>query len=191
MSASSALRARAHPRAGGENRRPPRPPRRSAWLIPARAGKTLVIVGRCVCPQAHPRAGGENTPVRCDGDPDAGSSPRGRGKPGQTTSRPCLTRLIPARAGKTGLPTRSPPTAAAHPRAGGENTSQLAANNVEGGSSPRGRGKRPLRRDNHRPAWLIPARAGKTLWPTCERSKTPAHPRAGGENEIKGPLVAS
>ena len=71
---------RAHPRAGGENHRSPRR-RADDW--------------------AHPRAGGENTGDIEDAVREAGSSPRGRGKPHELQAIPHLAGLIPARAGKT------------------------------------------------------------------------------------------
>ena len=111
----------AHPRAGGENsaRRlrlllsqgsSPRgrgKPMSRAWrcgpdgLIPARAGKTFVILSCSWRSTAHPRAGGENSsPIALRADVQ-GSSPRGRGKLCVMTCPTDLKGLIPARAGKT------------------------------------------------------------------------------------------
>ena len=131
----------AHPRAGGENVTVTDDERRARWLIPARAGKTL-ISARSPCPvRAHPRAGGENSLLLGGAVHAAGSSPRGRGKPGGVMfDRWCLG-LIPARAGKTVCSRSLALTPAAHPRAGGENE---MGNTLAGwvmGSSPRGRGK--------------------------------------------------
>ena len=74
------------------------------------------------------------------------------------------------------------PSSTAHPRAGGEN--QFGHNNGArcSGSSPRGRGKRPVLAQLNRVVRLIPARAGKTVRRTRCRTSSPAHPRAGGEN---------
>ena len=111
----------AHPRAGGENSStlstsPPgfgSSPRgrgklyqmavaqAAMRLIPARAGKTPTSLSGLRATAAHPRAGGENSwrmvcLLGC-----GGSSPRGRGKRrGPSTGRR-VSRLIPARAGKT------------------------------------------------------------------------------------------
>ena len=71
-------------------------------------------------------------------------------------------RLIPARAGKT--------DSASHGKA------------LICGSSPRGRGKRRNRQIQEHPVRLIPARAGKTSPSAHRSSSSPAHPRAGGEN---------
>ena len=156
-------RERAHPRAGGENNataskrslisgssprgrgKPALRRRRHAWrrLIPARAGKTRDVSASTTCAPAHPRAGGENPRGLIISLCDCGSSPRGRGKRVEPESAFGTVRLIPARAGKTGSPTSSRISRAAHPRAGGENLSGGSAGAWSVGSSPRGRGKRP------------------------------------------------
>ena len=71
---------------------------------------------------------------------------------------------------------------AAHPRAGGENSSHSSRSSAPPGSSPRGRGKRPSTKKDPRPYGLIPARAGKTASSCRARVDRAAHPRAGGEN---------
>ena len=95
---------RAHPRAGGENQRYRGPAQRSCGssphgrgkhlhchplvsrrgLIPARAGKTRPGRGIPSSPRAHSRAGGENAAMRQPAFMWTGSSPRGRGKHGDT-----------------------------------------------------------------------------------------------------------
>ena len=150
------------PRGRGK-RRNVRRPLRNAGLIPARAGKTT---GRAVCrsaPWAHPRAGGENLSVDQVVGGLGGSSPRGRGKLGRGLDVHCSVRLIPARAGKTGIPR---PGRRGRP-----------------GSSPRGRGKRRQVHPAHQGTRLIPARAGKTRRPASAAICLTAHPRAGGENQ--------
>ena len=72
----------AHPRVGGENVGTLRVGAAAAWLIPAWAGKTSGC-GRGDGPGwAHPRVGGENPGRTTFPRVTAGSSPRGRGKPG-------------------------------------------------------------------------------------------------------------
>ena len=177
-----AARARAHPRAGGENgrcppitstrsgssprgrgKRPERPyVRHSRRLIPARAGKTSWVPSMVRMVAAHPRAGGEN--AIDDELPliSTGSSPRGRGKQVANHLDNGLGGLIPARAGKTSPASGLTASPTAHPRAGGENAVERVGDAVDGGSSPRGRGKRPVRLDQLPEPRLIPARAGKT-----------------------------
>ena len=112
---------RAHPRACGENPRPPPEPPHGAgssprvrgkravapevrWpegLIPARAGKTVWTADFQFEGEAHPRACGENLGVGGVHGSGEGSSPRVRGKRLGVQGRSVLAGLIPARAGKT------------------------------------------------------------------------------------------
>ena len=194
----------AHPRAGGENeegsarrvrsggssprgrgkRRRDRLPGWVRGLIPARAGKTVCVRFRSLIVRAHPRAGGENARVMRLGVGSAGSSPRGRGKRKLRPNQGLGERLIPARAGKTFLTSRVCQVVPAHPRAGGENVGFFAAFFGEGGSSPRGRGKRRGKFSCRQMLRLIPARAGKTLQVHFIPYQSWAHPRAGGENSM-------
>ena len=151
-------------------------------LIPARAGKTrspYVMLNRLT---AHPRAGGENGVVVGGGGGLWGSSPRGRGKLRARRWRFLLTRLIPARAGKTTARASTQRDQWTHPRAGGENRVDTLTDRVIGGSSPRGRGKLFGRVRIPRIGRLIPARARKTILTRASQLRERAHPRAGGEN---------
>ena len=192
----------AHPRVGGENA-PPSMAIRLGWgssprgrgkreqrlagrvlggLIPAWAGKTHPIGYQALGTRAHPRVGGENRGGGCDGDGGEGSSPRGRGKRGRPRTRKRCRRLIPAWAGKTSRGSSWPQQRGAHPRVGGEN-GYLSVFRVTGlGSSPRGRGKRDLRRVKGVTTGLIPAWAGKTAGYGARAGRGRAHPRVGGEN---------
>ena len=153
-----------------------------AGLIPARAGKTLIspLISRPA--GAHPRAGGENLSAYSFAAADAGSSPRGRGKPVAGDRGEPGDGLIPARAGKTRTSAPSRPSPSAHPRAGGENCTGRRIRWAVRGSSPRGRGKRDNLPHRVRRVRLIPARAGKTPRSKMRPPWRPAHPRAGGEN---------
>ena len=202
MRAVGRPRRAAHPRAGGENRNSSKmlslivgssPRGRGKQrldrgradherLIPARAGKTPPVFAHVDASSAHPRAGGENN----DGDAAAlairGSSPRGRGKQGDTGGLLLPPRLIPARAGKTRLHYASRAMYRAHPRAGGENPPVSPRAGRPSGSSPRGRGKLGSVKRHGPLTRLIPARAGKTTPQHPRRGPAGAHPRAGGEN---------
>ncbi len=72
-------------------------------LIPACAGKTLIVMVRSVRVRAHPRVCGENGLVPFQGGGQLGSSPRVRGKPTVHPKCHAPCRLIPACAGKTTL----------------------------------------------------------------------------------------
>ena len=160
-----AARSPAHPRVGGENQRraeeqlalagsSPRgrgkhsqrdQGRLARRLIPAWAGKTELPPGVEIWESAHPRVGGENLKAPPRPDSIFGSSPRGRGKPDRLQRREQGPGLIPAWAGKTGRACPPRRGCRAHPRVGGENVPHFGDGLLEGGSSPRGRGKR--RRD--------------------------------------------
>ena len=151
----------AHPRVGGENRKPAlkaqrtvgssprgrgkqagsRPARPRGRLIPAWAGKTRAPGLAATAHRAHPRVGGENVLSRALPRPVRGSSPRGRGKPRLRRGVREALGLIPAWAGKTSRAWAGPPPSAAHPRVGGENMLGAAVIVDWDGSSPRGRGK--------------------------------------------------
>ena len=201
----------AHPRAGGENRlhlvgrvqdagssprgrgkRQPRAPQRTVeGLIPARAGKTRSPGSAALAVTAHPRAGGENGCCCPCLWRRLGSSPRGRGKRGRAAGWWVSSGLIPARAGKTRARRRRAGRSRAHPRAGGENALDGIKYALASGSSPRGRGKRTRGWCRRRARRLIPARAGKTSPCRASRGRSPAHPRAGGENffDVVGDLA--
>ena len=192
----------AHPRVGGENRNYPNYRPRSLGssprgrgkrrrlngcpanrgLIPAWAGKTVGRRARFPRLWAHPRVGGENLCEHLQITSGAGSSPRGRGKPGAVNWSYRSGRLIPAWAGKTGVGSSVSAGLAAHPRVGGENYRNGSRRRASSGSSPRGRGKLLVGRHAHQRGRLIPAWAGKTKRLPHGPRLEGAHPRVGGEN---------
>ena len=111
-----------------------------------------------------------------------GSSPRVRGKPVEGLQTVLEHGLIPARAGKTPAHVDMSSPFPAHPRACGENWSQLIEYGDSAGSSPRVRGKRVLGEGHGGGLRLIPARAGKTTQRPSPACRSWAHPRACGEN---------
>ena len=151
-------------------------------LIPAWAGKTSATWFLRLRSPAHPRMGGENAEPDGLVDPDAGSSPRGRGKLCRALKRAPDGGLIPARAGKTTLVWEYFATEWAHPHAGGENMFTPSFSMYTSGSSPRGRGKQGHCLHEVVVGGLIPARAGKTIAVSASVAVAGAHPRAGGEN---------
>ncbi len=130
----------------------------------------------------HPRVGGEHLrhlkPKR--GTP--GSSPRGRGTLEYPNSERLHSRFIPAWAGNTVAYTAPTAMNAVHPRVGGEHLRTCGCKLHRAGSSPRGRGtqrRRLLPRIRMR---FIPAWAGNTANVATALSKSPVHPRVGGEH---------
>ena len=137
----SALTQGDHPRACGENSRQARaacaglgsPPRvrgklhdahkvrRPAGITPARAGKTLAVIGVDRFHGDHPRACGENCTSVGRSPPSGGSPPRVRGKRAFKMNLVTGERITPARAGKTSTEAMQKINAEDHPRACGEN----------------------------------------------------------------------
>ena len=152
-------------------------------LIPARAGKTAPPNASRNPPGAHPRACGENLTKRPLFHPEAGSSPRVRGKRDDGEAVQVDVRLIPARAGKTYLWRSTNEHGRAHPRACGENIPRPPQSIRSRGSSPRVRGKPREEAATIDMGGLIPARAGKTPLLHLRMLALWAHPRACGENE--------
>ena len=131
-------------------------------LIPARAGKTSLSDARVFRRAAHPRSRGENASGPVMWAYGCGSSPLARGKILGDRDSVRGSRLIPARAGKTGRGTSRAAQPWAHPRSRGENHGPGRRGGVCWGSSPLTRGK-PGGRRRARPRRL-------------------AHPRSRGEN---------
>ena len=171
-----------HPRARGENIERPLQPlgslgtsprtrgkRDNRFLrrctgrnIPAHAGKTVTYFSGRRTTKEHPRARGENLLRILISQPDAGTSPRTRGKQHKHQISSKLHRNIPAHAGKTwGWRCRFP-WCAEHPRARGENRAARTRTRCGTGTSPRTRGKLPCSSPDVRTGGNIPAHAGKT-----------------------------
>ena len=115
-------------------------------IIPAYAGSTRSVGRRRTGWTDHPRIRGEHVPVGVQGAGEAGSSPHTRGArplPGAGTPR---KGIIPAYAGSTTPPTKSPSKRADHPRIRGEHFLAVRSSPSVKGSSPHTRGAR-------RPRW--------------------------------------
>ena len=155
----------AHPRPRGENQRT-RTPTARLWgsspptrgkrvrdhlaaiverLIPAHAGKTLLLFCFVDVRRAHPRPRGENGHGRGEPVDEPGSSPPTRGKRNGPGPDQRAGRLIPAHAGKTRWRRARSPPRKAHPRPRGENHTMHVPDALADGSSPPTRGK--LRQD--------------------------------------------
>ena len=204
-----------HPRVGGEHGRLYSPSWRqfgssprgrgtpSAWercptfirIIPAWAGNTPTPPAMSVTASDHPRVGGEH---HCDTGwhhHQVGSSPRGRGTQSGDPSQQSRDRIIPAWAGNTCSVVSEKSHRPDHPRVGGEHASDISGRARAFGSSPRGRGTRPMERPNPRWLRIIPAWAGNTLASLWGSNSDADHPRVGGEhgigNALNGPPTGS
>ena len=149
-------------------------------IIPARAGFTPRRPPWPTRPRDHPRSRG----VYCGAGSSAvrgrGSSPLARGLPVRESRARRRARIIPARAGFTGIPHPDRDAETDHPRSRGVYSAKSRAIRCHCGSSPLARG---LHRVVHReldPVGIIPARAGFTRLPRAAPSWPPDHPRSRG-----------
>ena len=151
-------------------------------LIPARAGNTGRTAEGAAGSAAHPRSRGEHVTPKVGQVGDFGSSPLARGTLSAGTGWLVDFRLIPARAGNTGIFRNIHRRPAAHPRSRGEHGDRPGVLIALVGSSPLARGTRVLRAMRRRTFRLIPARAGNT-WCAPRRFRAcAAHPRSRGEH---------
>ena len=149
-------------------------------FIPAWAGNAPMAARTNARSPVHPRVGGEHVEQLDIDLPRAGSSPRGRGTRPAIRAPVGCARFIPAWAGNT-LPPPAPPVARpVHPRVGGEHIDSMRRWSSRFGSSPRGRGTRPVSRADGPGGRFIPAWAGNTVRRSRQSSASPVHPRVGG-----------
>ena len=162
-------------------------------IIPARAGQTSSIWRDSSASTDHPRACGANSFFLSSHVLGFGSSPRVRGKRVVRVPGRLPARIIPARAGQTARRCRAAPERPDHPRACGANGKAFHTEENLPGSSPRVRGKRPVRVGVSAKRRIIPARAGQTPSGIADSSHRADHPRACGANSstIKSITVPS
>ena len=112
----------------------------------------------------------------------SGSSPLARGAHRLGGGVELLARLIPARAGSTGVKPDTPTLTRAHPRSRGEHVRASATRVKRSGSSPLARGALGADDPIGDEVRLIPARAGSTRPSSRRRRPARAHPRSRGEH---------
>ena len=132
-------------------------------LIPARAGTTGCGGVNFKVHGAHPRSRGDHASSATRTCFVVGSSPLARGPLNEERGFKSKHRLIPARAGTTGIVLLYGVPARAHPRSRGDHLGVLRLLMVSWGSSPLARGPREAGHVAWVDAGLIPARAGTTL----------------------------
>ena len=156
--------------------------RKTARLIPARAGNTRIRAAGSASRSAHPRSRGEHWKFTMALVPAPGSSPLARGTHFQQGGDFARRRLIPARAGNTAPRPAQAPRGSAHPRSRGEHISSSAVTSPVAGSSPLARGTHVESVGRQPPVRLIPARAGNTANARIQITPSSAHPRSRGEH---------
>ena len=109
-----------------------------------------------------------------------------RGKLEVKEFKSTATRIIPAHAGQTSTLGMTVVRPSDHPRACGANFATLVGSQLQNGSSPRMRGKRPHQPRQHQRRRIIPAHAGQTAWIITRPIRVSDHPRACGANRGMG-----
>ncbi|KFI72989.1 hypothetical protein BMIN_0702 [Bifidobacterium minimum] len=135
---------------------------RASRIIPASAGQTSTSCRTRSTGEDHPRECGANVMPAIATFIVGGSSPRVRGKLMAVLFWVSLAGIIPASAGQTTACSRRILPHTDHPRECGANFFRTVWNGMVSGSSPRVRGKRPIRYPHTAVAWIIPASAGQT-----------------------------
>ena len=131
-------------------------------IIPAYAGKSLLVKSNNDCRRDHPRLRGEKQGSRHMAQGGRGSSPQTRGKDRYFWRYDMTRRIIPAYAGKSSVRSRTATTNRDHPRLRGEKSAMHQALSHGGGSSPLTRGKETPTHPHRVPKRIIPAYAGKS-----------------------------
>ena len=137
----------------------------SRRIIPARAGFTSCPRRQPVCMWDHPRSRGVYSGAVWDTTGGRGSSPLARGLRRHNQIQTNASRIIPARAGFTGLRVRLSQPIADHPRSRGVYAQTGTSVTLPPGSSPLARGLPIVKFFPYVRRRIIPARAGFT--PLC------------------------
>ena len=149
-------------------------------IIPARAGFTRDISWSNPLATDHPRSRGVYQCWQYCHLPDDGSSPLARGLPPSCTFLKAFTRIIPARAGFTGVLRGLLFRRGDHPRSRGVYSSNFSLEWEKPGSSPLARGLHRARFVAQEETGIIPARAGFTGVSNCTSGPWSDHPRSRG-----------
>ena len=136
-----------------------------AGIIPAGAGRSLLVNFALRVGRDHPRGCGEKPSSRSRKFTPSGSSPRVRGEGWPRRPRRPSRGIIPAGAGRSLPQIRQGCQAGDHPRGCGEKESSVSTHLREMGSSPRVRGEEVEVESPRRPPGIIPAGAGRRHTP--------------------------
>ena len=151
-------------------------------IIPAYAGSTCPGCAARRARGDHPRIRGEHKPPQQPALQYGGSSPHTRGAQHALLALVVVPGIIPAYAGSTAPPPRSPPCGRDHPRIRGEHYSPSGGTVNQLGSFPHTRGARGRRSIACCPLGIIPAYAGSTAAEAAPVVRAWDHPRIRGEH---------
>ena len=158
-------------------------------IIPARAGSRSAWDLKRRYFRDHPRACGEQVTAPQFHSALVGSSPRVRGAESNQHNVIHTFGIIPARAGSSRQSDCRYRPAWDHPRACGEQEKRLCARPVIEGSSPRVRGAVVSDGEFKGQHRIIPARAGSSFTVSAISASVRDHPRACGEQYLKGYIM--
>ena len=154
--------------------------RRRMGIIPARAGFTFTLAVRARYSADHPRSRGVYAATPRIAARIVGSSPLARGLLIGVFGRGRAARIIPARAGFTGIVSGDDLRYTDHPRSRGVYDERVHRMTQEAGSSPLARGLPALVEAERAARGIIPARAGFTPWGSPRWRPFRDHPRSRG-----------
>ena len=152
----------------------------SVWIIPARAGFTDPSQTISYINSDHPRSRGVYRHRDLLSRFTKGSSPLARGLLMRYSKEELIERIIPARAGFTGLGFQRRSIRGDHPRSRGVYATHCCSHSRSQGSSPLARGLREVPEILTEIVGIIPARAGFTARRTPESCLDADHPRSRG-----------
>ena len=153
---------------------------RRGGIIPARAGFTAGVSSSVKHARDHPRSRGVYSMRLRDCCTWPGSSPLARGLPTSRHHGRLSQRIIPARAGFTGVNVNTVAHWRDHPRSRGVYDIAKLGSDMKTGSSPLARGLRNMIALRGAVVGIIPARAGFTSSELRVRARARDHPRSRG-----------
>ena len=153
-------------------------------FTPTRVGTTSLHCRRISWRTVHPHARGDNSTGSSPSVPAPGSPPRAWGQ--RIEGRPGIAaaRFTPTRVGTTNQAVRPMRHAAVHPHARGDNSFTLTMPARFCGSPPRAWGQPQAQRLVVLELRFTPTRVGTTAESSSQRTQSPVHPHARGDNAM-------
>ncbi len=161
-----------------------------ARSIPAWAGETYSGRTKTGAASVDPRVGGGDPITKSVSVTGVGRSPRGRGRPADTTKTRRPRGSIPAWAGETTPRATRPMMPWVDPRVGGGDWGCRTRGRGPRGRSPRGRGRPPDAQVGAGQGRSIPAWAGETRGKRRRQLANGVDPRVGGGDALRPPEMS-
>ena len=158
-------------------------------ITPARAGKTSSIQSASLSARDHPRSCGKDLINSKCVPLSAGSPPLVRERRVTYESVPQVSRITPARAGKTVTTSSKLDPVEDHPRSCGKDRMNVEWISAKSGSPPLVRERLRGCENWEQSQWITPARAGKTPMTRFQNVVIRDHPRSCGKDRILIPAI--